>query len=351
MRTTLYKMDASSSIRQWACWNEGPTVFIKHGKLNGQLTWADQTFPSEDDAVVEVRRRITKQIERRGYTETIPECKPLRPMLALDFQDHRDKLPENVIYQPKLDGFRALGTNNRISSRTNTTFSAFPHLHRALKHLPDDICLDGELYIRNSHFQQIMKARADIPNDMCPRIEYHVFDIVDENLSYAKRRTLLSEIITELQPKYEENPSFHNSIPIPFPILPVPSYAGKLDEAKNYLNKFISEGYEGAIVRNPEMTYDINVRSHGLLKFKIVDSDWCTILSTIPSERRPKEGKLYCRTPWGTTFTVALKGTVDQKRDLLKYPHFFINKPVLVEYRGRTADNLPRNAVAVKIVR
>lgn len=348
----VYKMDSRGEIREWAIWTENNTIIIRHGVLNkrSSLVFDKVECESESDADIKAERRLTKQIERKGYTIAIPKSKPFRPMLCQRLQENMDKLPENVIYQPKLDGYRALGMNGNLVTRTNSPLPAFTHIRHTLSMLPDDIVLDGELYCHTSRFQQIMKSRSILPTADSYMIEYHTFDIVDENVTFNNRRMLLAEIIINLMDEYSKNPFVLHNKPLPFPIIPVKTTAGKSHELANYQAKFKAEGYEGTIVRLPEAKYEIDVRSYGLYKYKEVDSDMYVIKGVEPGPKDKRMGVLVCENKKGVLFRVNLKGSDTEKINMLKFPHVFINKIAIVEYFGLTDNGLPRNAVAVRVL-
>ena len=347
-QTLLYKMDSRNKIREWCIWTELNKVIIRHGETNASKTFETITCDSIDDAIVQADRRIAKQKDRRGYTTHIPITKPLLPMLANRAQEHMSKIPDKVAYQPKLDGYRCLGSFDRMRTRTNSPLPVFPQIKKALAALPPEIVLDGELYSDNKRFQQIMKSRAQTLTYDSVLMEYHVYDLVDENVKYSSRRTLLAEIVLELQDAYEKDPYVLNHQPIPFPIMPVQTYIGKSSELLNYQAKFVAAGYEGTIIRNLDSCYEIDTRSYGLLKYKESDLDWCRILSTEPGRTKKTEGVLVCDYN-GQTFRASLNTNHEERKKLLIYPHLYIGKAALVEYYGLTDKGVPRNATAKEI--
>lgn len=347
---TVYKMDSTNQIREWTVWVENTRTIIRHGLLNGTKIFECQTHTFHEDAVTDATRRYLKQVQRRGYTTTIPQSRPFLPMLAQTYQDHRAKVPNSIIVQPKLDGYRCLGSYKQMRTRTNVLLPSFPQINKALANLPPEIVLDGELYNHGSRFQRIMKSRAHLPSEDSLFIEYHVYDLVDEKLPYTTRRTLLSETILDLQDAYEKNPFIYNSQPIPFPILPVSTHFIKSSEIDTYLAKFESEGYEGLMVRNPEYPYELDTRSYGLLKYKRVEKDLFKIVDIKPGPKTPKLGVFVCELPNKTTFDCTPKGTVDFKKSLLLYPTTFIGKWLEVEYVGTTDLGKPKCAVGARII-
>lgn len=357
MKTTLFKLDSNNNVREWSCWTEeDPSnrgkflVLIRYGLMVGKQVFEKYLYDTEELATTEAKRRIRKQRERRGYTDDIPTTRPFKPMLAHMYQDHASKMPNNVIFQPKLDGYRCLGTKARMETRTSVLLPGFPHIQHALSFLPEDTVLDGELYMHNTRFQQIMKSRTLTPIMDFHIIEYHVFDCVETSLSFSERRVTLAETILDLMAAYEKKPYFVNGQLIPFPILPVKTFAGKLSETENYYNKFIAENYEGVMIRDPQAVYELDHRSHGLLKYKKRDTDFFKIIDVIPGKKRKDEGVLVCVTAKGISFNCTFATTAAQKSLIFAKPHLVIGRFIRVEYLGWTDDNKPRNAQGVELV-
>lgn len=343
-QTILYKLDAANKVREWCCWTEDNTLIIRFGLLNGQKVFERTELSSPQRAEEEAKRCIRKQQERKGYTSHIPTSRELRPMLAHRFQEHSSKLPELVIIQPKLNGYRCLGTKFRMETRTTLSLPSFPQVQHCLNMLPEDIILDGELYNHNTRFQSIMKSRTSIPTKDSLFTEYHVFDCV-EDMPYIKRRVLLSEVIMELMDKYQKNPFIAYDQPIPFPLQTVPSTSAKVTDAAKYLDKYLSERYEGIMLRDPQAHYEIDVRSYSLQKYKLRESDYFKIVDIIPAPRRSKEGLMVCIMPNGVTFKSAIKGSQVQREMALRYPMNYIGKFAFVEYAEISVDGKPIQGV------
>jgi len=355
-KTTLYKLDSNNKVREWTCWTEeDPTnrgkflVIIRHGLMIGSQVFEKQLLDTEEQAKTEASRRIRKQKERKGYTDYVPTERPLKPMLAQTYQDHVGKMPETVIFQPKLDGYRCLGAKARMETRTSVPLPAFPHIQHALSFLPEDVILDGELYNHNSRFQQIMKSKTGMHSLDSFMIEYHVFDCVEPALSFSDRRVSLAETVLDLMAKYEQTPFYVRGQVIPFPIMPVKTFAGKLSETENYYNKFINEKYEGVMLRDPSAKYELDHRSYGLLKYKKRDSDYFKIIDVIPGKRRKDEGVLVCKTAKGISFNCTFAATAAQKSMIINKPELVIGRFIRVEYLGWTDDHKPRNAQGIEL--
>lgn len=117
---TLYKLSSTGKVQEWSiCY--GPDVVgsrytIKHGQVGGKIQSTTTLIEygknigksNETSALqqagLEAHSLWKKQKDRKGYTETIPQEKPFRPMLAQKFIEHSDKIKFPALIQRKLDG-------------------------------------------------------------------------------------------------------------------------------------------------------------------------------------------------------------------------------------------------------
>ena len=123
--------------------------------------------------------------------------------LAYPFEESRlAKWKPPYIVQPKLDGVRCRAipikngseqNNYTIVSSEENPFWCLPHIQVALDELNLDIELDGELYIHNEPFEYISSISSRDVN--ChpdyEKLEYHIFDLVDENMITLDRMSNL----------------------------------------------------------------------------------------------------------------------------------------------------------------
>ena len=209
-----------------------------------------------------------------------------KPMLAHKFDDSRVDWSKPVYIQPKLDGVRCLikrvsdfpGQEQLASfsvkaySRTGKEFKNIKHILENLKpfffHNPDTI-LDGELYnheLKDDFEKIISLVRKQKPTDTDRLdaqhlVQFHCYDYVDGNYESYKARmhNLVCSNIYDAQIKY------------------VPA---KLVDSYNYARDihatFLSEGYEGSIIRLDGLYK--HGRSYDLMKFKDFSDTEATII-------------------------------------------------------------------------
>lgn len=193
------------------------------------------------------------------------------PMLAKDYHKEKHKVVFPCKIQPKLDGFRCLynTTTKNITSRTGkATFDIIkesPVLYKELSKLEPGLILDGELYIHGGDFEALgvlRKKPKKITEETLlniSKIEYHIYDIIDTTLTFKERNKVVKKLLKgKKMMKYVETYIVENE-----------------DEIKEYHGKFISENYEGTIVRNSDGLYKDNSRSSDLLKYKdFIDAEF-----------------------------------------------------------------------------
>ncbi len=307
----LYKLDSKEKVRVW--WIEAienpPAYYQNHGTLNGKIQRvethiecgknigkANETSPWEQ-CKLEAESIWTKQRDRKGYTETIPTSKPSRPMLAKNYHEDGKHIKFPCFVQPKLNGLRcwAVVENKAVTllSRQNTEWTALTHLVEEIKELPDGI-YDGELYIHGPQFQKIIGAvKRDEPNNLSAQIEYHIYDIVQENEDFCFR-------IASLVDKLPDGRKFIRFVETKTVVSP--------NDLKSVHQNYVDKGYEGIMLRNKLGGYKINGRSKDLQKYKAFDDDEFEIIDA--TETKVKGTCTFrCTTKDGNEFNVMPEGS------------------------------------------
>ncbi len=361
-KRTLYKLDANGKLREWAVWIEPRThldvpfnkssayscfaVIIRHGLDVGEKQFEQLPFPTMEEAKAEADSRYERQRDRRGYTDTIPVERPYRPMLAQVYTQAK-RLPPMIVVQPKLDGLRCMAAKDWMMSRQGTFFKSVPHIQQALKYLPPEVILDGELYCHGKSFQHIvsMTKRDQEHDDYCD-IEYHVFDIADEQTVFGHRLSCLEEFVASIQDSWEPFVN-HKGQLVKCPVKLVKS-TWTMDPNHTYLQSVledhIKQGYEGIMLRDPMTKYELNIRSYGLYKFKKKNEDWYKIVDVIPGTGRARlHGIAVCETEEGKRFKCALSFPDFIKIQFLNEKEKYIGKRLLIEFVDYTDDNLPKH--------
>jgi len=182
----------------------------------------------------------------------------MKPMLAYKYEDYKHRLQFPVAVQPKLNGVRMTAAPKGIvSSRNEKPVLVSKELEQAIKRIGLD--LDGELFKKGKDLAKIYgnaKRLVSLVQDF--ESEYHIFDLpIQEPFS----RRMLSMI------KIKESRL----------LKVVPTYIAKNEqEVMDWFDVFITDGYEGIIVRSLHALYQYR-RTPDLLKLK----KWIYVTGTI----------------------------------------------------------------------
>ena len=173
-------------------------------------------------------------------------------MLAFKFADYKDKLAYPLCVQPKLNGIRMLYQAGVCQTRHEKVWasSKFPHIREALKSLPSNIILDGELYIHGKSLQQINSLCSVHPNAVVKAneldLDYHVFDCVDTNnlsATFLQRIDLLHRLCFFISRPVQLVPTMQVAEP---------------SVAEQAYSDYKANGYEGLMYRDSSSPYGLD---------------------------------------------------------------------------------------------
>lgn len=220
------------------------------------------------------KKNICRYIEKNNIADSIGETieenntikdtvNPL-PMLAQDYNKHKKKVKYPCYVQMKLDGMRMIynSTTGQITTRQGKEYSIIKEsgeLYNELKKIPKGLILDGELYTNKVNFEMLgvlRKTKKLTKNEKInlSKIEYHIYDIINLEQTYEHRHEKIKELF--VQGKYVK-------------LIYVSTFLVKTEEEiNNYHKIFISDGFEGTMIRNRFSLYKTKCRSSDLLKYK-----------------------------------------------------------------------------------
>jgi DNA ligase-1 len=340
----IYKKDSSGKIRTLHIYTIGSELHQESGVLGGatvlnksiskgkNIGRANETTP-EEQAILEANSKITQKM-RLGYFNSIEEAQEkggkdfLLPMLAKDYKKEFKKIIYPCYVQPKLDGIRSLGSiEDGFMSRTGKAIDTLRHIK--LSNI-GEIILDGELYAHGVSFQGNMKLIKKYRSGQTEKVKYHVYDIVMD-APFIERYEALCDILFA-------NPNIEL----------VPTYLVR-DEAeiRQLHSEFISQGYEGTMVRHSNEGYAINKRSSSLLKYKDFIDIACKVIDIVPSDKRPEQGICVCELDNGETFSTGMKFSHEERELLLTNKHDYIGQVAEIRFFEYSEDGIPRFPVCV----
>jgi DNA ligase-1 len=295
------------------------------GRANERNSEAQAYF--EFDAIISKQR--DKGFRVKGERKDVHPM----PMLAHKFTDHKGKVEFPVYVQPKLNGMRMLFDGENGWSRGNK--EVIPEVIEHLKFDTGGYILDGELMLPNNQLlQESMKAIKKYRSDLSPQLIYHVYDIVDDTLSYEER----AKIIWQLWVKFPPNVKVVAAIK-----------AKDESEIMKWHTYYTKDGYEGTMIRNPKMTYEIGKRSYSLLKLKDFVDEEFKIVGFKQGNGSFEKSVIFVCEANGDTFTVVPEGSMEYKRELWNDRDKYLNEWLTVRYFEKSKDGIPIFPVGVSI--
>jgi ATP-dependent DNA ligase len=246
-----------------------------------------------------------------------------------------------VYVQPKLNGMRMLFDGEVGFSRGNKEI--IPEVIQHLKFDTGGFMLDGELMLPdNVLLQESMKAIKKHRPGLSDTLLYHVYDIVDDTLTFEERMTIvqkMAEYSPDLMTMYAMN------------VKVVPTYKAN-DEAEVLMwhKHFTKLGFEGTMIRNPNMTYEIGKRSYSLLKLKdFVDAEY-QIVDVVDGAGSDVGLAIFeLETDSGQRFNCRPEGTQENRADLFKNRRELVGKYLTVRYFELSKEGIPLFPVGVSV--
>ncbi len=348
-------LDLSSGKRRfWKIWIEKDkdTFLLKrdYGIILGKITKPIPIQMSDEKKIFTKANALFKKKKEEGFYEEKNQKKNqihtkqniIRTMGAHKLDDFHQRLHYPVCVQRKLDGYRCLAHYNNkaieLLSRNMKPFSHLPHIRKELEKINElkekNIYLDGELYSHDLKLHNIGSiVRKQYVNEAnierMKEVSYYVFDLFDVNrmnMTFEERYEYLKKnIIDKYDFQYIKLVS----------CVKANNYEEVLKEDKLYL----SEGYEGVIVRNLNGLYQWNKKSYDVLRTKEFKRGVFKIISAKAGEGAQSGAILFqveCLKDKHQHFWVMPVGTIEDRRRMMKdynkNSSKFIGKKVYVKY-------------------
>jgi ATP-dependent DNA ligase len=279
-------------------------------------------------------------------TSTVPESRakattdgvPL-PMLALDFNKRGSSIKFPCYVQRKYDGTRCVAIpQSGLFSRNRKRYPHLEHILEDLRSLPSTIILDGELYSTELSFQEIVglvKKETLTTEDATKmlKIQFHCYDLISD-APYEDRMARLEALFSRFKFKHIR--------------LVDTDICSSRADLKPLHDKYVSEGFEGIMLRNSAGKYRIGVRSSDLQKYKEFCDDEYKVTGFREGDGAEKGCVIWvCRTPAGQEFACRPRGTREDRMDLFRRGSEFIGKNLTVRYQELTTDGIPRFPVGI----
>lgn len=376
-KDTLITRDSKGKIRQIniACeWNEKFQMYVitrSSGLYGGKFV----TQPNIEIIRGKAKRTITEQAELEynsniksyldkgykkisdlGYT-SIDEFNPdkilpkektdangaKKPMLCKVY-DAADSKTQKVPYwliSRKHDGVRCFlfmkDGEIKTSSRggqdydiATTYIKQDPFLLEVFNQFPN-IILDGEIYRHGWNLSTISGlCRLESVDERHKELCFHCYDIVDEESIFSKRFVVLQNLYQLRETKYPESKL----------VIVEHTVVRSNQEIMEAHNKFVAEGYEGAVIRDPNEVYKCGGRDRRMQKIKIFSDAEFKILG-LSEGLRDEDMCFLMETSDGNQFKAKPIGTREDKQWYRDHIKEIIGKMGTVKYFGMTNTEHP----------
>lgn len=359
----LYKLDSNGNTRVWYVETDGARYRTIAGVLgSGNLVISDWTNcvatnigrSNHRDGVQQCQAEVIAGYKKKRaqgrYVENIEDIGRetyFEPMLARTYAPKLLDTNNSIYVQPKLDGVRCIARRQGLFTRKGKPITAVPHIETALLGLFEEhpkLILDGELYVHSlaDDFSKIISlVRKKDPNiaqiKEAAVIEYHVYDTYSAQ-PFEKRFEKIEHLLGVYHPSIK--------------VVRVEEIISRDVEHINAVHaEFISDGYEGSIIRHSSVGYERGKRSKSLLKrkdfitedFKIVE-----VYEGNGNRSRMAGGITYDRGD-GTTFGSGIKGGVAANKDIWERREELKGGTGTVRFFEYTPDGIPRFPVTLTV--
>ena len=223
----------------------------------------------------------------------------------------------------KIDGLRCLiylGEDRKLhtASRGATNYDAamveileHPDLIRLFKDNPT-LIMDGECYKHGYSLQQLNSvARTQVKAVDYEVLQFYWYDIVDLNSPVTERINKIKELAGPLSLTFEPEREFQYG-ELRIQLVPHVEVSG-WDNIMALHNEYVSEGWEGLVIRLESSLYGPNKRTNDLLKVKCYKQDTYKVIGIEQRLRKYDDMVFVLETEEGKQFKAKPFGDRNQK--------------------------------------
>ena len=314
-----------------------PDKIVERGKATRNL-W-QQVELETNHLVKEKKDKGYKEIQKNpekysdeelslilGEIVTSQEGVP-KPMLA----KQADKVTNKKIYDKvwlasrKIDGLRAsiyMGKDGVLHTQSRGAMNYDPAMSDIIenkdliylfKEIPG-LILDGGAYHHGYTLQQLNSiARTQKTVRDYGILQFYWYDIVDPNSTFDERFALMKDIRDEMNLIFEPERNFKDG-ELRIQFVPQEEVIG-WDNMMKLHNQYVSEGWEGLVIRDPDALYRPNGRTNDMIKIKIYRDDCFKVVGKEAGLRGSEDMVFIMEMPDGRTFKAKPFGDREQKEE------------------------------------
>jgi len=250
-----------------------------------------------------------------------------KPMLA----KQADKVTNTKIFNKewyasrKIDGLRVLiymGSDNKLHTASRGAMNydvamaeiiEHPDLIKLFKENPG-LIMDGEAYHHGYTLQQLNSiARTQKTAVDYEILQFYWYDIVDVNSTFDERWAYMQDIRDEMNFTFDPERDFQDGeLRIQFvPQIITSGWNSMMD----LHNDYVSEGWEGLVIRDPDRLYKPNGRTNDMIKIKIYKDDCFKVIGKEAGLRGSEDMVFIMQMEDGRTFKAKPFGDRAQKEE------------------------------------
>lgn len=346
---------------------EQPIIEVKRGLASRTVT--QQALLQYKSNVKKYLDKGYKNIKDLGYS-SLNEFNPdevldknqtdangfKKHMLAKSSNDVATKIFDSVpvwYASRKLDGCRAsfYWKDNQIhtASRGGGNYDAacqdfinHPKFIEFFKKHPD-IVLDGEMYKFGLSLQQISGCIRTELSEGKYKLEYYIYDTMTEDKTFEERLQELEMIKNELNLDFQPEREWAED-DLRVQIVPHEKVSG-WSNIKKLHDKYVNEGWEGLVIRDPSKKYKYGGRSNNMIKVKERQEETFTIVGYELGLRGVEDMVFRMKTQGNIEFLAKPMGSREVKENYMKNIDSLIGKPGECTFFYLSDDGVPLQAV------
>lgn len=262
------------------------------------------------------------------------------------------KIKYKADVQPKLDGVRCFATNYKDGGFRFTSSDGKPYdiVARFIKpeldalNLPVGTILDGELYIHGVPLEKISglcRKQTAVEVNKGIRTEdlkFWIFD-VPSNKTWEERKGVLEDLANPTEPKDSKVQWLMTWTVETF------------EEIQELHDRWVADGYEGAIIRNLNGKYAYGIRSAEIFKMKNFQDDEFEIIGAETGKRGTFDMIFLCKTKDGKVFGAKPLGDAAVKEQYWNDIEEIKGKKGTVRYLNYSSYGIPVGNPVLKTIR
>lgn len=225
----------------------------------------------------------------------------------------------------KIDGLRCLiylGDDDKLhtSSRGATNYDSamceiltHPMLIKLFKDNPG-LIMDGECYKHGYSLQQLNSiARTQKTAVDCSILQFYWYDIIDINSTTTERIDKINKLAKDLNLDFNPERQFKEG-ELRIQLVPHIEVSG-WNNIESLHNQYVSEGWEGLVIRLQSSTYGPNKRTNDWIKVKMYKDDCFKVIGIEGGLRGAEDMVFILETEDGKTFKAKPFGDREQKQE------------------------------------